>query len=636
MLQGKNDSAAKERVLGAVAITEMLGRIAGTATDPAPSGHSVNDPLEAARRAVQRDSSSSRTWENLGCILAERGSLGDSSMCLARSAQLDPDSLSAFNNLAVVFQRAGRLKEASGCYQRAMSLAPDSVEIHMNFAALQGELGLHDEGLQIVQRFLDREPGMVRGLLLAAALQSGAGRYESALSYVERAMVLKPGRPDVMRLRAELYLHLGRYIPSLNDCNLVLAENPDDPKANHIRALALQSLGRTSEALEAYARAESNTASPATIVADRAWLLAELGQKREAIAGLDHALRLQPELSLAWYRRSHLSSRDLDGADLATMHRLATAPGRTDQDCMNLSFALGKIFLDRRDGERAFPRLDLANKIKRSTIDYDLEAEKARFAELVRLFSKENVAALSGSGDPSQLPIFVFGMPRSGTTLVEQILASHPEVHGAGESPHFGEIAEAPGFLEGLPSLEPEQFKALGRRYVDSIRAAAPKAGRIVDKMTCNFLFAGLIPLLLPNARMIHCRRDPLDTCLSCYSLLFTRGHEYCYDQHELGSFYRLYLELMEHWRSVLPQGTLFEVDYENLIESTEDETRRLLDFCSLEWDPVCLRFHETQRAVTTASLMQVRSPIYRSSVRRAQEFRPWLGVLERALEGQP
>jgi hypothetical protein len=314
------------------------------------------------------------------------------------------------------------------------------------------------------------------------------------------------------------------------------------------------------------------------------------------------------------------------------MTSIAGNPDARYQDRLLLSFALGQFYLDQSDGGEAFHWLEMGNRLKRSTIHYEWEADRRRFAEIMAIFSPETMSRLGGVGDSSTRPIFVFGMPRSGTSLVEQVLASHPMVFGMGEPIYLAEMAEAPGFLERIPELLPTELASLGRRYLALTSTDSVETPRLVDKMPWNFLYAGLISLILPGARMIHCRRDPLDTCLSCYSLLFSRGYEYAYDQTELGRFYRLYESLMAHWQKVLPTKAVLEVAYEKLVEDTEFEVRRILDFCSLPWDEACLRFYQTPRRVASASLNQVRSPIYRTSVGRAQQFIPWLKPLEAAL----
>jgi Sulfotransferase family len=243
---------------------------------------------------------------------------------------------------------------------------------------------------------------------------------------------------------------------------------------------------------------------------------------------------------------------------------------------------------------------------------------------------------LRGAGEPSSAPIFIIGMPRSGTTLIEQIMASHPHMFGAGELPNLSEIATAisptngpaPPFPDVMFDVSPEHLRLLGSRYVAGIRRLAPTARHIIDKMPSNFLFAGFIHVLLPNARIIHAMRDPTDTCLSCFSKLFTAGQHFSYDLAELGRYYRHYQILMSHWRRILPPGRILDVRYEDVVVDLEGQARRIITHCGLEWDPRCLDFHKTRRPVHTASAIQVRQPLYRGAVGRAQRYSRFLEPL--------
>jgi hypothetical protein len=320
--------------------------------------------------------------------------------------------------------------------------------------------------------------------------------------------------------------------------------------------------------------------------------------------------------------------------ELAAMERIVDDPNRPELDRMNVSFSLGQVHLNMGNGERAFARLSIGNCLKRAAITYDPDAEERRAADIIALFSSESLARLKGRGNPSDRPVFVFGMPRSGTTLVEQIIATHPQATGIGEPTYLWDLVEERRFLDRVTTAAPEEFSELATVYLNRMVAEGGGASRVVDKMTWNFLYAGLISTILPNARMIHCRRDPLDTCLSCYSMLFRNGHPYCYDLGELGRFYRIYRRITNHWRKVLPAHQYLEVDYESVVTDTETQVRRLLDFCRLPWDDACLQFHETDRWVSSASLDQVRKPVYTSSIGRAQKFREWLRPLEVALGG--
>jgi tetratricopeptide (TPR) repeat protein len=595
-------------------------------------GAKADAAIAAARLAVERNPHGVWAWVKLASMLVERGELEEARDCYQRAVQIDPGFVPGLNDLAVVLQRLGQLRAAEACYREALKLAPEEAEVQLNFAALLGALGRYRDALEIVEGVIKRDPAVASAHLLASALEQGMGRDKAALARIEQAPLLGSDSVRVLTQRAEILRALGRSEGALGDCERALEQLPNDPKALHIKAQLLQELDRPTAALEAFRCAEAVMPSPAGLIADRAWLLAELGSKGEALAALDRALGLQPDLAIAWYRRTYLHRYGAGAPDLALMQELVENPNTAFPDRIILCFALGKAYLDMTDGGRAFKWLDSGNRMKRAVIEYHSDASVRRFHEIAATFSADQLSRLRGCSVSSSQAIFVFGMPRSGTTLIEQILASHPLVRGRGESTHLHDLAEAAGYPGRVAQLSPRDLATLGHRYLKLLAAELSQIPHLVDKTPMNFLYAGLISLMLPNARMIHCRRDPLDTCLSCYSLLFKRGHEYSYDQSELGRFYRLYRALMSHWRGVLPPERLLELDYETLVSDTEHQVRKILDFCALPWDDSCLRFYDTRRRVATSSLDQVRSPIYTSSVGRAQAFRAWLGPLETAL----
>jgi tetratricopeptide (TPR) repeat protein len=585
-----------------------------------------------ARSAIELNAQSAHAWESLGTVLATRGDLAAASDCYQAAARIDPTYLSAVNNLAVVLQRLERFDESEQYYLHAIRLAPDHLDIKLNFASLLAKLGRYRDALAIAEEYLCTHPVAVNARLFAAAIECEVGNDVLALAHIDRVLAATPGALHILVLRARILCRLGRFQDALIGCDFVLARHPDESRALHAKALALQGLDRTAEALEAFDAAASRESAPAAILVDRAWLLAETGYRQGALSDLEKALELDPGLSAARYRRALLTDYTDRDSELQALEDIADTARLPSRDRMLYCFALGRARLTRGEGEHAFARLDAGNRLKRDTLNYDASIDAQRCSEIITAYSAKTLSRLANKGFPSARPVFVFGMPRSGTTLIEQILASHPMAHGAGESVHLRDIAEAPGFPARGAGLSPDECLVLGRQFVDRISIGTSDAQKLVDKMPLNFLHAGLISLILPQARMIHCRRDPLDTCLSIYSLLFDSGHQFAYDQVELGQYYNQYRRLMAHWRHVLPGESLLEVDYENLVRDTETEVRKILEFCRLPWDPGCLEFYRTNRRVSSSSLNQVRSPIYADSVGIARKFRPWLTQLETEL----
>jgi hypothetical protein len=307
-------------------------------------------------------------------------------------------------------------------------------------------------------------------------------------------------------------------------------------------------------------------------------------------------------------------------------------------------FAMGKALSDLGQYQDAFQHLLKANALKRSTIEYHEPQRLAMFENIKTTFSPDFMKARSGGGDTSWSPIFIVGMPRSGTTLMEQVLASHSKVFGAGELEAFKEaIAECvhrrkilPAYPLLVEAMSQDDIRELGEKYTTKVRPRAPEADRIVDKMPLNFAFVGLIHLALPNARFINVRRDPLDTCISCFSLLFSGSQPFAYDLAELGRYYRGYETVMEHWHKVLPPGVLMDVQYEDLVADLEGVSRGVLAHCGLDWEDTCRDFHDTKRTVRTASLMQVREPLYKRAVGSWRRYQKHLGPLFEALGLDP
>jgi hypothetical protein len=364
-----------------------------------------------------------------------------------------------------------------------------------------------------------------------------------------------------------------------------------------------------------------------------------LGRTREASIAMERAAALAPRHAGYFWNLANARRFSEDDPHFAAMKKLA---GKIDQlnaeERIDLHFALGKAFGDIGHPRRSFQHVLEGNALMRQRVLYDEPKALARFDRVRATFTPGLMCEKAGLGDPTSTPVFIVGMPRSGTTLIEQIIASHPKVFGAGELrelPRLAESLHGPNttvFPEVVSSMSDDALRPLGGDYLRAIRRLAPGAERITDKMPGNFLLIGLIRMALPNARIIHARRDIRDTAFSCFSLLFSRGQVYSYDLAELGRYCRAYLRLMEHWRELLPDAML-EVQYEDLVEDFESQARRMIAYCGLDWNDACLNFHQTERSVQTASATQVRRPIYRTSIGRwrvhEESLRPLLDALE-------
>ncbi len=444
---------------------------------------------------------------------------------------------------------------------------------------------------------------------------------EGTLFWTEAALALDPKHVPAMLLHARSLARLGMCDEAVTLSRTAVSLEPKNGQAHCFLGISLAGAQHYDEALKVFQHAES-LSSDGDIVVYKARALLELGMQNKAIADLETVLSREPQLVSAMYARAFASDFQLDDEHIAAMERaLQSTQLLSFDDRVRLEFAIGRSHLSKSDLPVAFTHLNLANKLKRTSMRYDVTTDESLVEDLIHRYSPATMSAWGDSGCKSDVPVFVIGMPRSGTSLVEQILSSHPLVFGAGELSFVASIAQR------LGANSFEQLREMGERYVERASAFASSATRIVDKMPLNFFHAGLIHLMLPRARIIHCRRDPVDTCLSAYVTLFEEHLEFTYDPDELSRFYRAYARLMAHWRTVLPPEQFLEIEYEKLTIDPESETRRLIDFCGLPWEDRCLLFHATDRPVRTASLTQVRRPMYTSSIGRWQRCLPYVPV---------
>lgn len=590
---------------------------------------------EAGRRAVAMDPSQAQAWNNLGIVLQEAGKFDESRACLERVVELMPEWPEAWNNLANTCRRQGRFDLAEPHYRRALQLNPEYAEAHSNLAFLLSSQGKADEAAEHANRAIEINPRLVDAYLNLAEVEMSRRRYEAVLRALDMLRTFAPEHPAALSAYAKALRHLERTEEALGYARRAVAHTPQNAEAQQTLATVLQALGQTEEALAAFTRAaELPGAVAEEALIGRATLLMEAGRKEEAQAAFDEALRAFPDSALALAGRADARTFKPDDPDFAVLEAfLAEGERRSLADRIAVHFALGKAYMDVKDSARAFAHLDQGNRLKRATFAYDAAETSRWLARTAKSFPAALFAGKPGYGAASDMPVFVIGMPRSGTTLIEQIVSSHPRVTGAGELSALRHVTEASGvFPDAVDRLTREDAARLGQAYLDRVAPLAQGRPHLVDKMPGNFLYAGLIPLILPGARIIHARRDAVDTCLSCYSKLFSGDQPFAYDQAELGAFYRDYEALMAHWREVLPADRFIEVDYEAVVDDLEGQARRLVAFLGLPWDDACLSFHNNPRVVRTASVNQVRQPIYRTSKGRwhahAEQLKPLLAAL--------
>jgi tetratricopeptide (TPR) repeat protein len=502
--------------------------------------------------------------------------------------------------------------------------------------------GQHQAATRILGPALRAEPGNAALWYLAGAVSKAQSHLVDAEQCWRRAIALAPGFPEAHHDLAVLLHEGNRIVEAIAIYRVAVRLAPEQVQMLNNFGAALAKLGQLDEAVQCFSRAVALSPQYAKAHHNLGRALANLGRFEQAHRSLETAIQFAPQDEKSRFHRTLAFLKRTAPGDpqLAQMEELAQEMQALPPDeQMELNFAMGKAYGDLGERERSFRHFLAGNRRKRELTPYDEAAALSRLERVRAAYTPELMAARQGQGEPSALPLFILGMPRSGSSLVEQILASHPQVHGAGECEEFRFLAEAVPPVDGCPLLPdgiavlPEAtLRKLGQDYLRLMQARAPQAVRITDKTLTNFIYLGLIHLALPGAKIIHTRRDAVDTCLSCFSHLFSGDHAYSYDLAELGRYWRAYDRLMEHWRQALPPGVILEVQYEDMVEDMEGQTRRLLAHCGLEWSDACLEFHKTERPVYTASVIQVREPIYRSSVQKWRAYEHLLQPLLQAL----
>ena len=625
-----------------------LVRKAIAAKDNVPSFHAnlcellrrarrLDEAVAAGQQAIVLDPNLAQAHNNLGISYFERGEYAAARACYRRALALAPDLAEVHSNLGNALQAEGQFAEAIDAYRQAIAIRPEYAEAHNNLATALRVMRRYGEAETHCRRALALNPqhaGVYNNLALCLMPQR---RTDEALSLLSRSVQLDPANAHTFVLLASLLAKGKDKDKARAACERALVLDPNHAEALNVLGIIAFEQGRAEEAILYYRKAVEVAPGLAHGHNNLANALKELGRLEEAQAAYQAALRCDPQTASAYFGLADLRRFTRDDPVLAAMERIAERIDSLEpQDQTQLHFALGKAYADLEQYDRSFRHLSDGNNTQRRHINYDESAMLDLFDRVRAVFTSELVRSKHGASDPSSVPILIVGMPRSGTTLIEQILASHPKVHAAGELRDLGDVIAAHCDLAAAPTAYPECIREMsgevlgriGAAYAGRLRQRAPTAERIIDKLPGNFVHLGLVCLALPNARIIHVRRDPLDTCLSCYARLFGDDQPFSYDLGELGRYYRGYQALMAHWRAVLPPQAMLEVDYEQVVEDVEGQARRIVAHCGLEWDERCLRFYETKRQIHTSSAAQVRLPIYRSSLGRWRRYREWLGPL--------
>jgi tetratricopeptide (TPR) repeat protein len=636
-------------------------------------GHrgAMPEALEHLRRACALAPENAETHNNLGRAARAAGLATEALTAFQAALALAPRQPEAHYNCAQALSALGRREDAMAAWRLAIALAPSLAPAHFQLGmALQdaGDLPAARDHLQ--QAALGHPPAHAPLARLLAALQeheaanmafaqalslspddavlhsdagasqAAVGAHDQAIALFNRAIALQPSLAAAHNNLGSAFAAQERWPEAAAAFRTAVALEPDFPEARGNLCQALLELLEAEEALPHIDAALANDPLQAAFHNCRGRALVFLGDMQGAAAAHAEAVRLAP--GEAQYYTGLALTHWLEADDPAFLKLCEFTEDSADQPHagrVGLHFAMHRSLEHQGRHEEAFAHLAKGNALRRAFVEYD-EVNALNFPKLLaNVFTPELLRRAPPVPAGPDVPIFILGMPRSGSTLVEQILSSHRDVFGAGELKFLSDTAAtlSPGglrFPSNVPARSAAELAAAGDAYRARLRALAPHAPRITDKMPANFMQIGLIRLILPGARIIHTRRDPVDTCLSCFAQIFGPGLPYANDLGDIGRYYRAYERLMDHWRSVLPPGMMLDVDYEALIADFAPQVRRMLDFCGLDWDPACLDYHENKRPVLTASATQVRQKIYTRAAGRAKPYGALLAPLLEALAG--
>lgn len=559
---------------------------------------------ENYRQAIQRQSGFFEALANLGASLLELGQTEEALTFFEQAARLNSSNPEIYRSLGIAYQRLGRTEQAILALQRVVQIRPNDTSAWSGLGEILLAQGKFNDALNCYQHALRTSPADPDLLNRTGHLHQYMGNLEEAVDCFRQALQHNPRLIDAVVHLGNTFTTLTKYDEAKQCLESALRENPGEPRMLAVLANVYEKLGdqdKAHEILKPLVEARVREPTAAVVFGT---ISKRFGRQEEAIQYLEDLFREE---------------------------------GFTEADRQQLHFVAGKLYEANKNYDEAFQHYQKANEVVKQSYD---PANQVRLVDdLIATYTVEFMANAPRAAVRSDRPVFIVGMPRSGTTLVEQILASHPQVFGAGELKDvFGLMAELPSLLgtndphpHCMKQLKQSALDTLAQRYLDHLATMSTDAARVTDKLPSNFLLLGLIELLFPQARIIHCVRDPCDTCLSCYFQDFGARHAYSANLTHLGLYYREYQRLMQHWKKVIRLPFL-EIHYEDMVNNQETWSRRLVEFCGLSWDDRCLRFYESGRAVNTASYDQVRRPMYKSSAGRWRRYEKHLAPLITAL----
>ena len=554
----------------------------------------------------------------------------------ARAAQFNPALDAAWRGQLEILEASGRTQAAAQIRQRLDALlALPKPLVAVTDLISQGRLLKAEE---LCRAFMKQQPRNVEGMRLLADIGVRLGVLEDAEFLLESAVEFAPDHVPARIDWIGVLRKRQKFERAMDEARTLLARDPENPQFRSLYAIEAMQTGDYGEALTNFDAVLAQVPGDPVTLTSKGHALKTCGRADDAVTAYRDALASQPRHGEAWYSLANLKTYRFGDDELERMREREQDPNLNLMDRVYVAFALGKAYEDRGDFEAAFSAYARGNALKKAQSRYDADRMHEELEATRALCDAAFFEARKGFGHDAPDPIFVLGLPRAGSTLLEQILSSHSAIDGTLELPNILSLSQrlrrrkgSSGYPSALGELTPEECVEFGQAFIEDTRIHRAGAPLFVDKMPNNFRHIGLIHLILPNAKIIDARRHPMACCFSGYKQLFAEGQEFSYDLTDVGRYYRDYVALMDHWDAALP-GRVLTVMHEDVVDDLETQVRRLLDHCDLEFEDACLRYWETERAVRTPSSEQVRRPIFRESVEQWRSFEPWLDPLKTAL----
>jgi len=592
------------------------------------------------RKAIKVAPDFAQAHEDLGTAWFLLSELKKSEVCLKAALKLDPSKFSAWKSLGDLLSDRGKDKEANKAYEQALSTNSNYKDLTKAMTLVRkGQTG---EAEKIYKQILKEDPNNVDALRLLGLLAVKGGSLDQGIMILKKCTEIAPDYALAWENLANMYRQKEGF--ENLDKSIYCFKKATKFRPNWAEGWAglgtvLTRSSLHNEGINAYQKSITLKEEQPRVHLSLGHVYKTTGEQEQSVASYHKAIKHYEMFGEAYWSLANLKTYNFSNKEINSMELQITKEDLPEREKVHFLFALGKAYEDLKDYKRSINFYNEGNDLNRGRSSYDPKAVEAISKRIKKFFNKKFIKDKSDSGDLSPDPIFIVGLPRSGSTLIEQILSSHSKVEGTMELPNMLNMARRLGsgtkdqtsYPEILSKLSTSEIESLGKQYISETKMIRSEFPFFIDKMPNNFSHIGLINLILPNAKIIDARRDPLDTCFSCYKQLFARGQMFTYDFNELARYYVNYIKLMDHWDEVLP-GKVYRVFYENIVENQEDETKNLLEFCNLPFEENCLRFYETKRAVKTASSEQVRQPIYRKSIHHWKNYEPFLKELKKGL----